>query len=142
MASNQARLICYETFKGNLPTKMKVSPIAEILHKSKEFRSILDLSFSFKTNSTWALSFSKKNSEKTATGVAIDKIVHTLLRLIHAFPEAPDYTNIFQAKRDIKDGFWRLHCKEGKAWNFLCRTTEAMYAKKTGGSNIASDGVD
>ena len=28
VASNQARLVCYEKFKGDLPTKMKVSPIA------------------------------------------------------------------------------------------------------------------
>ena len=33
VASNQARLICYEKFKCNLPAKMKVSPIAEIPHK-------------------------------------------------------------------------------------------------------------
>ena len=38
MAQNQARLVCYESFKGNLPTNMKVSPIAEIPHKSKAFR--------------------------------------------------------------------------------------------------------
>ena len=48
VASNQSRLMCYKTFKGDLPTKMKVSPIAAIPHKSKLFRSILDLSFSLK----------------------------------------------------------------------------------------------
>ena len=40
------------------------------------------------------------------------------MRLIHAFAEAPDCANIFQAKWDIKDGFWRLDCKEGEEWNF------------------------
>ena len=43
VASNQARLLCYEHFKGDFPTKMKVSPIAAIPHKSKAFISILDL---------------------------------------------------------------------------------------------------
>ena len=43
VASNQARLECYEKFKGNFPTKMKFSTTAEIPHKSKAFRSILDL---------------------------------------------------------------------------------------------------
>ena len=33
VASNQARLVCYKNFKGDLPEKMKVSPIAEIPHK-------------------------------------------------------------------------------------------------------------
>ena len=46
VASKQARLVCYENFKGNFPTKMKVSPIVSIPHKSKAFRSILYLSFS------------------------------------------------------------------------------------------------
>ena len=38
--------------------------------------------------------------------------------MIHAFAEAPDCANIFQEKWDIKDGFWRLDCKEGEEWNF------------------------
>ena len=46
VVSNQARLVCYENFKGDFPTKMKVSPIAAIPHKSKALISILDLSFS------------------------------------------------------------------------------------------------
>ena len=45
LASNQARLVFYNNFKGDFPTKMKVSPIAETPHKSKAFISILDLSF-------------------------------------------------------------------------------------------------
>ena len=47
-ASNQACLVCYKNFKGDFPTKMKVSPISAIPHKSKALRSILDLSFSLK----------------------------------------------------------------------------------------------
>ena len=43
VASNQARLVCYKSFKSDFPSKMKVSPIAEIPYKSKAFRSILDL---------------------------------------------------------------------------------------------------
>ena len=43
VAPNQALLVCYKKCKGDFPTKMKVSPIAAIQHKSKEFISILDL---------------------------------------------------------------------------------------------------
>ena len=50
VASNQARLVCFENFKGNFPTKMKVSPISEIPHQSKSFISIQDLSFSLTRN--------------------------------------------------------------------------------------------
>ena len=46
-------------------------------------------------------------------GRAIGQIGHVLLRLVHAFAEAPDCANILQEKWDIKDGFWRIDCKEG-----------------------------
>ena len=68
-----------------------------------------------------------ENSEKTAPGGAIEQIGHVLLSLIHAFSEAPDSENIFQAKWDIKDGFGRLDCKEWKEWIFCY-----VLPKKTG----------
>ena len=47
------------------------------------------------------------------------RIYHqSLLRLIHAFAEAPDCANICPRKWDIKDGFWRIDCKDGEEWNF------------------------
>ena len=94
LASNQARLVCYEKFKGNFPIKMKVSPIAEIPHKSKAFRSILDLSFSLKLTPYGSVPSVNENSKKTDTGGAIDQIGHVLLHLIHAFDEAPDCAKI------------------------------------------------
>ena len=108
MASNQACLVCYENFKGCFPEKIKVSPIAEIPHKSKTFRSILDLSFSLNLTPHGRVSSVNEINNKTAPGGAIDQIGHVLLYLIHAFAEAPDCANIFQAKWDINDGFWRL----------------------------------
>ena len=120
MASNQARLVCYEKFKGYFRTKTKVSPIAEIPHKSKAFRSIMDLSFSLKLTPHGRVPSVNENMEKTAPVGAIDQIRHVLLRLIHAFAESTDCANIFQSKWDIKDGFWRLDCKEGEEWNFCC----------------------
>ena len=111
VASNQARLVCHKIFKGDFPAKMKVSLIAEIPHKSKAFRSILDLSFSLKLTSHGRVPSVNENSKKTAPGGAIDQILHVVLRLIHAFAEAPDGANIFQVKWDIKDVFWMLDCK-------------------------------
>jgi hypothetical protein len=48
VATGQATIIDWDTIKHNPPTQMKVSPIAAIPHKSKAFRSILDLSFSLR----------------------------------------------------------------------------------------------
>ena len=74
---------------------MKVSPIAAIPHKSKEFISILDLSFSLKLTPHRRVTSVNENTENTAPGGVIDQIRHVLLRLIHAFSEAPDSANIF-----------------------------------------------
>ena len=41
------------------------------------------------------------------------------MRVIHAFAEADPKANIFMAKWDIKDGFWRMDCAEGEEWNFV-----------------------
>ena len=93
---------------------MKVSPSATIPHKSKAFRSILDLSFSLKLTPHGRVTSVNLNSEKTAPGGEFDQIEHVILCLIHAFAEAPDFANIFQEKWDIKDSFWRIDCKEGE----------------------------
>ena len=84
---------------------MKVSPIAAIPHKSKSFRSILDLSFSLKLNPCGCVPSVNENSEKTAPGGAIYQIGHVLLCLIHAFAEAPDGANIFQEKMGYQGWF-------------------------------------
>jgi len=57
-------------------------------------------------------------TEKAAAAGAIDQIGECLSRIIHAFAEADDEANIFMAKWDIKDGFWRMDCAAGEEWNF------------------------
>ncbi len=56
---------------------------------------------------------------KTVQGGAIDQIRDCLSRIIHAFASADADAKIFMVKWDIKDGFWRMDCREGKEWNFL-----------------------
>ncbi len=43
--TKQARIVLWDDIKDNPPEQLKISPIAAIPHKSKAFRSILDLSF-------------------------------------------------------------------------------------------------
>ena len=57
-------------------------------------------------------------STKTAPQGSINQIRHSLKRIIHAFAEALDDEKIFMAKWDVKDGFWRLQCRQGEEWNF------------------------
>ena len=77
----------------------------------------MDLSFSLKLTPRGRVPSVNENSEKTAPGGTIYKIRHVLLCFIHAFTEAPDFAKIFQEKWDIKDGFWRIGCKEGEEYN-------------------------
>jgi hypothetical protein len=56
--------------------------------------------------------------EKTAPAGAINQIGECLARIVHAFAETDPEAKIFMAKWDIKDGFWRMDCAEGKEWNF------------------------
>ena len=43
--TKQAWIVLWDDIKKNPPNQLKISPIAAIPHKSKAFRSILDLSF-------------------------------------------------------------------------------------------------
>ena len=43
--TKQARIVLWDDIKDNPPKELKISPITAIPHKSKAFRSILDLSF-------------------------------------------------------------------------------------------------
>ena len=45
LRTNQACLVPWDDINDNPPPQLKISPIAAIPHKSKAFRSILDLSF-------------------------------------------------------------------------------------------------
>jgi hypothetical protein len=56
--------------------------------------------------------------KKTVPKGAMDQIGECLSRVINAFAKAEDDAQIFMAKLDIKDGFWRMDCCEGDEWNF------------------------
>ena len=105
-------------FKRSPPAQLKVSPIAAIPHKSRAFRSILDLSFILRLLAGGTVPSVNMNTVKTAPRAAINQIGHVLKRLIHAFAEAPEDAKIFMAKWDVKDGFWRLNNALGDEYNF------------------------
>ena len=56
---------------------------------------------------------------KSAPKGAINQLGECLTRIIHAFAEANNDAKIFMAKWDIKDGLWRMDCREGDEWNFV-----------------------
>ena len=116
--SGQAKLIYWDTIKDNPPPELKISPIAAVPHKSKAFRSILDLSFKLRLKNGGVISSVNETTEKLAPQGAIDQIGESLTRIIYAFAETADDAKIFMAKWDIKDGFWRMDGREGQEFNF------------------------
>jgi len=116
--TKQARLVGWDDIKDNPPPQLKISPIAAIPHKSKAFRSILDLSFRLRLKNGGILAAVNDTTIKSAPKGAIDQLGECLTRIIHAFAEASDDAKIFMAKWDIKDGFWRMDCRNGEEWNF------------------------
>ena len=114
----QAKLVLWDDIKDDPPPQLKISPIAAIPHKSKAFRSILDLSFRLRLRSGGILASVNDTTVKLAPQGALDQLGHALSRIIHAFAEADDDDKIFMAKWDIKDGFWRMDCAEGEEYNF------------------------
>ncbi len=118
VATGQATIIDWDMIKDEPPPQMKVSPIAAIPHKSKLFRSILDLSFLLHLRIGTKLPAVNDSMTKTAPSGAINQLGHLLQWVIHAFAEADKSNKIFMAKWDIKDGFWQLDAKTSDKWNF------------------------
>ena len=116
--TKQARLVAWGDIKDNPPPQLKISPIAAIPHKSKAFRSILDLSFRLRLKNGGILAAVNDMTIKSAPKGVIDQLGECLTRIIHAFVEASDDAKRFMAKWDIKDGFWRMDCRVGEEWNF------------------------
>jgi hypothetical protein len=116
--TNQAQIVAWDNIKDNPPPQLKISPIAAIPHKSKAYRSILDLSFQLRLENRGVRAAVNDTTTKTAPKGAIDQIRECLSRIIHAFAEADPTAKIFMAKWDIKDGFWQMDCANGEEWNF------------------------
>jgi hypothetical protein len=117
VGKRHARLVNWNDIKGNPPTELKIFPIAMIPHKSRGFRAILGLSYRIRIKGLPTESVNDSTT-KTAPCSAIDQLGRTLSHIVHAFEKVDEDCKIFMAKWDIKDGFWRLVCKEGHEWNF------------------------
>jgi hypothetical protein len=115
----QCKVVEWDSIKDNPPEQLKISPLAMIPHKSRQFRAILDLSFRLKLKTGVTIPSVNESTNLEAPAGAIDQMGHALQRITHAFAEADPEAKIFMAKFDIKDGFsWRLDCQEGEEWNF------------------------
>ncbi len=102
----QAWVVLWDDIKNNHPRQLKVYPVAAIPHKSRAYRSILDLSIALRLEDGGIIDSVKDTMVKLAPKGAIIQLGHSLKRIIHAFAEADDDAVILMAKWDIQDGFW------------------------------------
>ncbi len=116
--TKQAHLVEWDSIKDNPPKELKILPIAAIPHKSKDFCSILDLSFRLRLANGKVRVLVNDTTEKMAPVGAINQLGKCLSCIIHAFAEADGDAKVFMSKWDIKDGFSRMDCAKGEEWNF------------------------
>ena len=91
-----------------------------IPHKSKEFRTILDLTFKLRkkrgkeTYESVNSAITKKNPQQ-----AMGQLGSVIKRIVATMADHYDPTKPFMfPKLDIKDGFWRMAVSDNDAWNF------------------------
>jgi hypothetical protein len=104
----QAILIPWDETKDNPPPELKISPVAAIPHKSKAFRTILDLSYRIRLKNGGVISSVNDMMEKLAPQGSIDQIGESLTRIIYAFAEADEDAKIFMPSGTSKtvSGGW------------------------------------
>ena len=115
------KIITWGSIKDKIPKKLKLSPIAMIPHKSRKFRAILDLSFHLRTTGKTQKPGPSVNdaTTKLSNPDAMNELGNALKRILARMADAQkDKKQLWFAKLDIKDGFWRMIVNDHDAWNF------------------------
>ena len=108
----------WDDIKQNPPSKLKISPLEIIPHKSTKYRAILDISFALEV-AGWDLPSVNKSTKETAPDEALEQVITVMPHIIEALTIAPLLEEtIHFSTLDIKDGFWRMVCAFGEEWNF------------------------
>lgn len=135
VANGYAKVLRYGDIIDNLPKKLKVSPVAMIPHKSRYYRTILDLSFRLRHKGKLLESVNSA-TVKLAPAESMIQLGNCIQRLVALLADNydPDQPFLF-AKLDIKDGFWRMAVNEEDAWNFC-------YVLPTNNPNCALEDIE
>ena len=118
LANGYARMVRWGDIKDHTPPQLKLSPVAMIPHKSRKFRTILDLSFRLRHRNKLLPSVNS-NTALLAPAEAMIQLGQCIHRIIATMADNynPDQPFLF-SKLDIKDGFWRVAVSDESAWNF------------------------
>ena len=115
---NFAKIVKWKDIKNDIPPNLKISPIAMIPHKSRDYRSILVLSFQIRIKGKRQPSVNQ-STNKLAPEKSMSGLGRVLQRLIHLMTDNHDTKTPFMfAKCNIKDRFWCMIVNKNNKWNF------------------------
>jgi len=113
-----AQVLRYCNIMRNMPKNLKISPVVMIPHKSRSFRTILDLSFQLRHLGK-RMESGNTATVKQAPAESMVQLGNCVQQIIALLADNYDPSQPFLlSKLDIKDGFWRMAVNEEDAWNF------------------------
>ena len=116
---NQAKIITWDDVKHDPPKELKLSPMAQIPHKSRAYRTLLDLSHEVMKEGQVIAPSVNSTTVPLAPEAALMQMGSVLPRIIIAMAQCPEDSVIYFSKFDIADGFWRVLNELGKEYNFF-----------------------
>ena len=114
LKKNQVKIISWDDIKNDPPKQLKVSPMAQIPHKSRNYRTLLDWSHELKRGEHLLAQSVNTTTVPLAPEAALMQMGSVMPRIIIAMAKCPEDSIIFFCKFDITDGFWRLLNELGK----------------------------
>lgn len=108
----------WDSIKDNLPKNLKISQIAAIPHKSRDYWMILNLAYKLRVKGTATQSVNKSTDMKKAPQHSMFALGNVIPRIIWTMATAPDEDIPFlMSKIDLKDGYWRMNVQEEDSWH-------------------------
>ena len=118
VAEGHAKIVRWKDIKINTPKNLKISPVAMIPHKSRKYRTIIDLSFQLRIKGKKMPSVNS-GTKPIAPQKAMAQLGIALKRIIYQMAQYHNTKTPFLfSKVDLKDGFWRMVVSTSDAWNF------------------------
>ena len=116
--SGYAKVVKWGAIKHRIPRNLNISPVALVPHKSRQYRTILDLSFKLRYKGGIIPSVND-SIKRQAPAESMIQLGNCIQRIIYTLATNYDPNHPFAfAKMELKDGFWRMLVSEADAWNF------------------------
>ena len=114
LKQKQVRILSWEGIQSKPPSELKLSPMAQIPHKSRAYRTLLDLSHEVKEGEQVIAQSINATTVPLAPEAALMQMGSVMPRIIIAMAQCPEDSVIYFSKFDITDGFWQIINELGK----------------------------